>query len=261
MSAAPHSRAASAKRDSAVTVVLVHGAWHGAWCFERLLTRLAAKGIGALALDLPGHGDSALPFADLHGDATFVSTALEEIKSPVVLVGHSYGGAVISEAGTHPAVRHLVYLAAGVPSQGQSLRLQTSTILAGIGDGPLAIMAPMDVHERSNGTTVWNRPAAKVAFYDDCDDQTANWALDRLGPQPMENMVQGPSAAAWQEKPSTYIVCTEDRVMIPEMQAILAQRCSNELSLPTSHSPFLSAPELLAQHLSAVCQSVEVVDE
>ena len=79
-------------------VVLVHGAWHGAWCWEPAIAALAAAGVTALAIDLPGHGDDPGPLGDLHGDAAHVSSALDALDGPVVLAGHAYGGAVITEA-------------------------------------------------------------------------------------------------------------------------------------------------------------------
>ena len=98
-----------------VTVVLVHGAWHGAWCWSALQAELDQRGIASIAVDLPGHGASTAPLGDLHGDAAAVAAVVDRIDGDVVLVGHSYGGGVISVAGAlSPRVRHLVYLAAYV---------------------------------------------------------------------------------------------------------------------------------------------------
>src|SRR5436190_15656651 len=94
------------------TVVLVHGAWHGAWCWDRVVAGLHDRDVDVLALDLPGHGASAEPLGDLYGDAAAVHAALDTLDGPAVVCGHSYGGAVMSLGAAHPAVRHLVYLAA-----------------------------------------------------------------------------------------------------------------------------------------------------
>ena len=103
------------------TIVLVHGAWHGAWCWDRVVEGLAARGVDVVAVDLPGHGASRQPLGDLHGDAAVVGRALDALDGPAVVCGHSYGGAVISEgAAGHPNVRHLVYLAALMPDAGES---------------------------------------------------------------------------------------------------------------------------------------------
>src|SRR4249920_292329 len=94
------------------SVVLVHGAWHGAWCWEPVVDGLCARGIDVVAVDLPGHGEDRGTLTDLHGDAARVREVLDQLEAPVVLVGHSYGGAVITEAGVHPNVHQLVYVAA-----------------------------------------------------------------------------------------------------------------------------------------------------
>ena len=94
----------SSSPDNRGIVVLVHGAWHGAWCWERVVDGLAAVAIESVAIDLPGHGEDPGPFSDLHGDAARVRSVLDRINRPVVLLGHSYGGAVVTEAGDHPSV-------------------------------------------------------------------------------------------------------------------------------------------------------------
>jgi len=93
-----------ATRGGPPAAVLVHGAWHGAWCWEPAVAALAADGISAVAIDLPGHGNDPGPMGDLHGDAAHVAAVLDALSGPVVLVGHAYGGAVITEAGSHRAV-------------------------------------------------------------------------------------------------------------------------------------------------------------
>ena len=111
---------------SARTVVLVHGAWHGAWCYAALQAELDRRGVPSLAVDLPGHGVSLAPLTDLHGDARCVADTLamlgqRGVENPV-LVGHSYGGAVITQAAVwFPAVAHLVYLAAFALDDGESV--------------------------------------------------------------------------------------------------------------------------------------------
>src|SRR3954470_8178352 len=114
------SRTVGHDAPMSATVVLVHGAWHGAWCFDRVLPLLEKAGVSAVAVDLPGHGADPGPVTDLHGDADRVRSALDGIAGDAVLLGHSYGGAVITEAGVHPAVRHLVYLCALALDAGES---------------------------------------------------------------------------------------------------------------------------------------------
>src|SRR5438094_938663 len=105
----------------AASVVLVHGAWHGGWTFERVLPLLRERGVEAFAGDLPGHGASTDPLGDLHENAAAVRSWLDRVEAPAVLLGHSFGGMVVTEAGAHPAVAHVVYLCAFMPAEGQSL--------------------------------------------------------------------------------------------------------------------------------------------
>jgi pimeloyl-ACP methyl ester carboxylesterase len=102
-------------------VLLVHGAWHGAWCWERVAAQLRALGYEPEAIVLPGHGRSAEPLTDLYGDADAVRARLDAIGEPTLLVGHSYGGMVITDAGTHDAVAGLAYVAAYMPDAGQTV--------------------------------------------------------------------------------------------------------------------------------------------
>ena len=87
------------------TVLLVHGAWHGAWAWDRVLARLRSAGVEALAVDLPGHGGDPVAFGDLHGDAARVRQELDRMGRDVVLVGHSYGGGVALSAAVCGAPR------------------------------------------------------------------------------------------------------------------------------------------------------------
>ena len=107
-------------------VVLVHGAWHGAWCWSAVQARLDQRGIASLAVDLPGHGASSEPLGGLHDDAAAVTALLDHLADrntgPVVLVGHSYGGAVITQAAAgRDDVAHLAYLAAFALDDGESV--------------------------------------------------------------------------------------------------------------------------------------------
>ncbi len=101
------------------TVVLVHGAFHGAWCWDRVVPLLEAQGVPVVAFDLPGHGADPRPPGDLHEHGDALRAVLEGIDGPIVVVGHSYGGAVISDgAAGVDGVVHLVYLAAIVADAG-----------------------------------------------------------------------------------------------------------------------------------------------
>jgi pimeloyl-ACP methyl ester carboxylesterase len=191
------------------------------------------------AFDLPGHGDDPGPFTDLHGDAAAVSTVLDGL-SDVLLVGHSYGGAVITEAGVHPAVRHLVYLAGLALDRGETCQAAAVAESSGLSyEGRPDLGACLQVHEDGTSSLL---PAAADCLYQDCTAPDAAWAMARLGPQPMLNLAQEPHAVAWLDTSATYLVCADDRTVHPDLQRILARRCSSSQEWPTGHSPFLSQP-------------------
>jgi pimeloyl-ACP methyl ester carboxylesterase len=227
------------------TIVFVHGAWHGAWCFDRVVPLLGHAGIQAIAVDLPGHGNDTGEFTDLSGDAARVRDVLDRIPGEVILCGHSYGGAVITEAGVHPAVSQLVYLSALPLSEGESCvsaAVEESTHLSH--DGRPNLVDGLIAHQ--DGTTTLTAEGAATCLYNDCDEATVHWAVSRLGPQPMANLEQTPAAAAWRDRPSTYVVCADDQTVHPGLQRLLAQRCTRTYEWKTGHSPFASQPELVA---------------
>ena len=233
--------------------ILVHGAWHGAWCWERAVAALAADGISAVAIDLPGHGNDPGPMGDLHGDAAHVAAVLDALGGPVVLVGHAYGGAVITEAGSHRAVSHLVYLAAFALDDGESCGDVASreAASAGISHQGRPDLAAGYV-PGPGGTVTLARDVARACFYQDCDPGTAAWAVARLGPQPLISLQQQPYAVAWRTKPSTYVVCADDQAIHPGLQRILAGRCITAVEWPTGHAPFLARPDLVAGLLAGL---------
>ncbi len=237
--------------ESTSTIVLVHGAWHGAWCWERVLDGLAARRMPTVAIDLPGHGDDPGPMGDLHTDAERVHRELGGLAHPVVLVGHSYGGAVITEAGDHSAVGHLVFLCAMALDEGESC-------MAAAGDMPGAA----DIsHEgrpdlgsgliiSDDGFIRLEPSLAEAALFNQCDADTTSWARSRLGPQPMVTLQQAPESVSWRRRPSTYVVCTDDQIVHPELQRLMAKRCARRtLEWDSDHSPFLSHPDLVVDLL------------
>lgn len=234
-------------------VVLVHGAWHGAWCWSALQSRLDDRGIPSVAIDLPGHGVSTLPLGDLHGDAQHVADVIDALARPVVLVGHSYGGAVITEAAVRTSstahVRHLVYVAAFALDPDES-------VMGALGAMPkhdVALGAAMRM--RDDGTSVLDPDLATAALYGSCSPEVIAAALPRLSPQPMATMVQPVTGAPRDATPSTYVVCTLDRSVHPVHQQIMAARCTEVVTLETDHSPFASMPDATADVIERVVAS------
>ena len=221
-------------------VVLVHGAWHGAWCWAALQAELDRRAIPSLAVDLPGHGASTLPLSDLYGDAQHVADVVAVQARPVVLVGHSYGGAVITEAAARIAaagngpVQHLLYLCAFALDNGESI----GALLGSLPRVPVALNAAMRPGEP--GTSVLDPDTAIPALYNACPPEVARAAAARLSPQPSTTFAQPVAGSPRDTVASTYVVCADDRSIAPEHQQAMATRCGAVVTLPTDHSPFVS---------------------
>jgi len=230
-------------------IVLVHGAFHGAWCWHRLQAVLDDRALPSITVDLPGHGASTLPLGDLRTDARHVAALLAEIDGDVVLVGHSYGGGVITEAAGHAGnVAHLVYIAAICPDAGESIASSAT-----IAEHPRSRLD--DAVVVTDDTFSINPERAVAAFYHDCDAADAAGAVARLGPQARASLVQPVTVAAWRTVPSTYILCRDDRAVAPALQTAFAKRCGSVVELEASHSPFLSVPEAVADVLEPLARS------
>src|ERR1700674_4454785 len=235
------------------TVVLVHGACHGAWCWDKVAPGLTERRIPNVALDLPGHGASTEPLGDLAVDAAALRATLDE-TGPSVVCGHSYGGAVITEgAADHPAVRHLVYLTAFALAPGES----TAAAAPDGAESDRETRLGDAVRFSEDGFMTFEGPAVVDALYHDCGPDDVAFALARLGPHRVSALRGVATRAAWQDAPSTYVVCTEDRAIAPELQRRLASRTNEVVEWPTSHSPFLSRPDLVVELLAEIAGRTE----
>ena len=155
--------------------------------------------------------------------------------SDVIVCGHSYGGAVISEgAAGHANVRHLVYLAALMPDAGESC----STAIPAPPDGaPRAgsELAPAMQFSADGATITIDPELGRGIFYADCVDGDVDWAMARLGPHPAIALQQPVSVAAWRTVPSTYVVCDDDRAIAPWIQRVFAN--AGEPHRRVAHEP------------------------
>jgi pimeloyl-ACP methyl ester carboxylesterase len=223
------------------TVMLVHGAWNGSWCWDDVRSRLQYAGITAAAVDNPS---VAVPGSDLRADVDHLRAALDATTGPVVLVGHSYGGAVVSDAAAHPIVVRTVFISSFPLEVGESISVNG---LSGGEGGDLAEALTYD------DDTVSVDPARAVHFFfHDCSDAVAVAARDRLRPMSLAAMVGSAQTAAWREKPSNYILCTDDRVVPVALQRSAAARVDRVVEIRSSHSPFLSRPDEVARILAQV---------
>lgn len=239
---------------SARHVVLVHGAWHGAWCWSALQAELDRRGVPSIAIDLPGHGASTAPLTDMHGDARCVADTLNVLRdrgvTDPVLVGHSYGGAVISQAAVfHPDVSHLVYVAAFALHDGESVM----SALMSFPPASVGLQAAMV--GRDDGTSVLDPDLAGPALYGNCDPVAAAAASARLSPQPTATMTQPTQGSPCDTIASTYVVCDRDDAVHPTHQKLMAERCTTTVVLDTDHSPFLSMVTETADILESIARS------
>jgi pimeloyl-ACP methyl ester carboxylesterase len=226
------------------TIALVHGAWHGAWCWERLVAGLEDRGHRAVAVDLPAEHASA----GLTRYAELVDAALGDADD-VVVVGHSLGGGTIPLVATLRPVRHLVFLCALIPEPGKSVTdryVEEDVFVPGF-TGNTAT--------REDGASYWTDAAAATrCFYHDCTPEDAAWAVSRLRAQSA-----APRGEPWplRELPDverTSILCRDERCLLPEWsrRMSLEQLGVTPVELDGGHSPFLSRPGELAKVISRV---------
>ena len=241
------------------TFVLVHGASHGSWCWDKVVPLLAAQGHESVAVDLPGntYGEFDIPPAQvtLESYAQHVCDLLDELPESVVLVGHSLGGLTISQTAEYrpDKIKSLVYLTALLFENGQAMK-------------PVASREPEVVREglerdswtvSSDLSTIsFNEDSVRDRFYNDCSDDDFAWAQTMLVPQPSGPLMDPMKTTAenYGRVPKVYIECEIDGALwLPyqrEMQANVP--CDRTITMNTGHSPFLSAPKELADHLMSV---------
>jgi pimeloyl-ACP methyl ester carboxylesterase len=228
------------------TLIFVHGACvrDAPWWWSRMTEPLAGHGIATVAVPLPSCGETGGALGDLHADVEATRQAMAGAEAPVVLCGHSYGGMVITQAGADHRVAQLLYVTSMMPRAGQSL-----ADLAG--SEPAPWMDPGD-----DGTVGVHADLVRELFLQDCDEATVQRALARLTRQSAAPFSQPPLQIAWQDKPSTYFVCTEDLAIPPELQRRRASRNTRLIDFPSGHHPFLSRPEAFARSIAAEIDAV-----
>jgi pimeloyl-ACP methyl ester carboxylesterase len=239
------------------TFILVHGAWHGAWCWQKLIPLLEREGHLAIALDLPGHGQDRTSISAVSFDA-YVERVLEAIDSrtgPLILVGHSMAGAIISQAAEYRPERigALVYLCAYLMRAGETL--------TAVAKRDVETKAPSSlVFSASRDAMTIREDAVADLLYARCAPEDAAWAKSRLVPEPT-----GPwrtpirlTEPRFGRIPRVYIECLQDRAISPafQRQMLVDVPCRQVFSLDTDHSPYLSAPRQLAGLLAGVASTL-----
>jgi pimeloyl-ACP methyl ester carboxylesterase len=225
------------------TVVLVHGGFVDGSGWRPVYDLLTRDGYHVAVVQ---HPTVSLP-----GDAAATRLIIDAQDGPVVLVGHSYGGAVISEAGTHPDVAALVYISAFAPDKDESV----NTLISGFpADGPQPpILPPVD------GFLFLDRDQFPAAFAADLPAGLAAFMADAQVPWGVDALAGPVTDPAWRTKPSWYLVTTEDRMIPPAAQRTMSQRAgSTVVEVAGSHASYVSHPSVAADLIKQAVAAVAV---
>ncbi|MGD9114548.1 MAG: alpha/beta fold hydrolase [Desulfobacterales bacterium] len=233
--------------------VLIHGAWHGGWCWKNIIPLIEKEGHSVVAPDLPGHGKDKKPITEitLQAYTDRVCQILDEQSEPVILVGHSMGGVVITQTAEYrpEKIKTLVYLTGFLLQNGEFL-LQLAE------PDTEALVLPNLVMAEDQSYATIKEEALKEVFYADCSDEDVEFAKSQLVPQAAAPFATPVSTTEenFGRVPRVYISCSRDKAISPSVQEKMykALPCEKIVSLETSHSPFFSAPEELANHLLSI---------
>lgn len=213
------------------SILLVHGAWADGSSWSRVIPLLHANGLDVTAVQLP--------LTSLGEDAATVKRAIALEDGPVLLVGHSYGGAVITEAGTDPKVTGLVYVAAFAPDIGES----AGSLLGTVPPTPLASEGRPD----AEGFVKLTRAGVRESFAQDLPEVERDALFAAQAPTSVKSLGGTVSSAAWKTKPSWYVVATDDHAIPPGLERTMAEKIgARTISIDASHVVMLSHPQEVA---------------
>lgn len=223
------------------TIVLVHGAWCDASVWTNVLLPLAHEGYTVRA--------AQLPLESFDNDLAAVERLLEQVEGPVLLVGHSYAGAVISAAGNHPKVKALAYVCAFAPEAGEVF-------------GSLMAMNPaeeqMAVTPDAEGYLWLDAAFAMKALGHDLHRGVIHLAVATQKPTNHKLFEATLDRPAWKRRPSAYLITTDDKILAPATQHTLAERIGARVEeVAASHLVLLSQPEKVASFLRTSAESLE----
>ena len=221
------------------SIVFVHGLWADGSCFSKLIPTLQAEGFEVIASQ---HG------LDSHAeDVANVKRTLGRVSQPAILVGHSYGGSVITAAGTDPRVAGLVYLAAFGPDEDETTQSLQEKF------PPTDIFSHIDIGDGR----VWLKPDGVSAFAGDlsAQEQKLIWATQSAPVADLFN--QKLAGTAWKSKPSWYVIATKDHTIQPDLQRFVSKRMgATTFETASSHVPMLSQPEFVLDVIRKAATSI-----
>lgn len=224
----------------ALSVVLVHGAFVDGAGWQAVHALLSARGYEVLVVQNPG--------ISLSGDVAATERVIGLARHPVILVGHSYGGAVITEAGAHGAVRALVYLAAFVPDEGESVAVLNEHPAAP-GEAKAPVLPPQ------GGYLMVDPAQFAAAFGADVDAATTRFMADAQVPWGLDAATAKISHTAWRNKPAHYLVTLNDRMIPPSAQQRMARWAGARIGeIDSSHAVMLSRPAEVAAFIDGAAR-------
>ncbi|SHF74930.1 alpha/beta fold hydrolase [Flavisolibacter ginsengisoli] len=232
------------------TFILIHGSWHSAWNWHKVVPLLEKAGHRALAINLPGMGRDKTPIQEVTMKSTVekICEIIDNITGKVILVGHSKNGIMISQAAEYRPnkIEKLVYLAAYLIPHGKTQREYSIQDTEGW-------LKPYVTHYPETNSHTLQPTIYKKGLYHDCEDDITELAKVLLSHEPVESgiMPLHLTEENYGTVPRVYIECTEDRAVTPFIQRKMYTEmpCEKIYSLPTSHSPFFSKPKELVNIL------------
>jgi pimeloyl-ACP methyl ester carboxylesterase len=232
------------------TFILIHGSWHSAWNWHKVIPLLEKAGHKAIAIDLPGMGRDKTPIESVKMKTTVekICELIDSIPGKLILVGHSKNGIMISQAAEYRPhkIEKLVYLAAYLIPDGKTQREYSVLDTEGW------LKPYVTQHPETNSHTL-QPEIFKEGLYHDCEEDITELAKVLLSHEPVESGITPIELTEenFGSIPRVYIECTEDRAVTPFIQKLMYTEtpCEKVYSLPTSHSPFFSKPKELVEIL------------
>ena len=231
--------AQTSKSTAVKNVVVVHGAFADGSGWEGVHAILTKDGYTVTIVQNP--------LISLEADVAATKRAIANLSGPVILVGHSYGGAVITEAGSDRKVVGLVYVAAFAPDKGESVSSMIADLQPGAPQPP--ILPPQD------GYLFLDRAKFPSSFAADVKPETAAFMADSQAPWGMEALNGTITGPAWKTKPSWYVISTEDKMIPPDAQRLMSKRAgSTAVEVRGSHAVYMSQPQAVAALIETAAQ-------
>jgi len=221
------------------SIVFAHGLWADGSCFGKLIPKLQAEGFEVLASQ---HGLDSLAT-----DVAAVKACLARVSSPAILVGHSYGGTLITHAGTDPRVAGLVYIAALAPDADET----SQSLLDKFPTTP--VFSHIEVAEGR----VWLKKSGTAHFCGDLSEADQKFVYATQGAPVADLFLQKVEGTAWRSKPSWYVLANQDQTVHPDLQRSVSKRMkADTIELATSHVPMLSQPDAVLNVIRKAATSV-----